>query len=351
MGNVWEAMKKHQDEQAEQDAASTALFEDKEDRALEHADLETDRNEDIEQMKTDRNQTDTDIHFDEIKDSFREQLDKSDEISAKHGSIIDRVFGEISSLLSDIKSVFAGNDPAVVLDEASQHEQDSVEQDKHYSKLLVSHHNRGGQISEEYRALRTSLLAQSPDERFCYLITSAEPGEGKTLTCLNLALIMAERHDRRTLVVDANLRNNKMASYLKAADAPGLVDVIRGTASLDDVVQPTIYPNLFFLPAGQVDPDQIGELLVRSDVKDIADTLRDQYDYVFFDSPPLTSVSDAATTARAIGQVLLVARMNKTDRDSTQRAIRLLNAANVKPAGIVLTHWKQSIPNFLIDDQ
>jgi len=216
-----------------------------------------------------------------------------------------------------------------------------------YAQSLVPHHDRGGAIAEEYRALRTNLLAQYADERFCLLITSAEAGEGKTISTLNLALVLAERQERRTVVIDADLRKRTIASLLHIDNVPGLADVLRGDARLDAIVRPTAYPNLFVVPAGQSKQAEVGELLGRPELEEAVAELRRRYDYVLFDTPPITIASDAGMLGRATREALLVVRMNKTRRESVDRAIGLLHAANVKPVGMILTHQRYYIPNYL----
>jgi len=216
-----------------------------------------------------------------------------------------------------------------------------------HSELLVAQYDRGGTTTEQYRALRTSLLAQNPDERFCYLITSADAGEGKTITCANLAVVMAERVDRRTILIDCDLRKRMLATYLNTEQTPGMSDVLDGRATLKESVQPTAYPNLFFLPAGKAIEMEVAELIGRPELEETVLELRRQYDYIIFDTPPINVVSDAGMLGRATGEALLVVRMNKTRRESVEKAIRLLRAANVKPAGIVLTHRRFLIPSYL----
>jgi capsular exopolysaccharide synthesis family protein len=207
-----------------------------------------------------------------------------------------------------------------------------------YSPLVVAHHERGGHVTEEYRALRTSLLAQSKDETFCYMVTSADQGEGKTVTSTNLAFVMSERLDRVTLLVDCDLRKSRVGSLLKAQRGPGMAELLRGQASFADVIRPTVHPNLFFISAGNARQDEVGELLGRSEVDVVLHELRRRYDYVIFDTPPVNAVSDACMLGRSAGEALMVVRMNKTSRESVDKAVRLLHAANVNVSGIILTH-------------
>jgi tyrosine-protein kinase Etk/Wzc len=211
----------------------------------------------------------------------------------------------------------------------------------------VVHWDRGSAITEEYRSLRTSLLAQRPDGRFCYLVTSADPGEGKTVTCANLGLILTERVDHQTLVLDSDLRRGKLARVLAGRREPGLADLLRGRAALRECVHRTAYPNLSFLPSGRAAQDEVGELLGRPELEEVVNRVRRQYDHVILDTPPINVASDAGIIGRSVGEALLVVRMNKTRQESVDKAARLLHAANVTLSGIVLTHRKYHIPNYL----
>lgn len=216
-----------------------------------------------------------------------------------------------------------------------------------YSPLLIAHHDRGGVLAEEYRSLRTNLLSQRHDQRFCYMVTSADIGEGKTITCANLAVIMAERQDCRTVVVDFDLRRRMLANVFRGRTSPGVADVLRNSAKLNDAVQPTVYPNLFFMSAGEVRPEDVGELVTRPELEELVANLRRQFDYVLLDTPPMNIVAETGMIGRAVGEALLVVRMNKTRRDSVDKAIRLLHAANIKVSGLVMTHRAFHIPEYL----
>jgi capsular exopolysaccharide synthesis family protein len=216
-----------------------------------------------------------------------------------------------------------------------------------YKPELCAHHERGGAIAEDFRGLRTSLLAQYPDERFCLLVTSAEKREGKTVACLNLALVLAERQERRTVVVDCDLRDPRVAELMHMDNVPGMVDVLRGTACVEDVVRKTAYPNLFVVPAGDAGDGEIGDLLHRPDLEETVNTLRRGFDYVLFDTPPVGVRPDTCMLGRAISDALLIVRMCKTHRETVDSAIRLLHASNIKPVGVVLTHRRHIIPGFL----
>ncbi|MFW6061381.1 MAG: CpsD/CapB family tyrosine-protein kinase [Planctomycetota bacterium] len=215
-----------------------------------------------------------------------------------------------------------------------------------YAEVLVAHHDRGSQVTEEYRGLRTSLLAQNPEERFCYMITSGDPGEGKTVTCANLGVVLAERADRTTLLVDFDLRKGRLAELLHADHKPGVAELLQGQAKLEDIVQRTAYPNLFFIPCGSSLRHEVGEIAGDARLEALVNEMRATYDFVLFDTPPMNVVSDAAALGRVIGKTLVVVRMEKTERDSAEKAIRLIHAVNGEVAGLVLTARKRGLNNY-----
>ena len=205
------------------------------------------------------------------------------------------------------------------------------------ARNLVIPYDPAGRIAEEYRALRDNLCRQFREKKFCILITSAEPREGKTVTCLNLAFALAEDRDRRTVVVDCNLRRPQVAALLRTAAAPGVADVLRRGATLADVTWNTVAPNLFAIPAGRAMGYEVGELLRSPALDDVVADLRHRFDYVLLDSPPIRIAPDVGFLGRAATQALLVVRLHKTPRHSVSKAIALLHAANITPLGLALT--------------
>ena len=179
------------------------------------------------------------------------------------------------------------------------------------------------------------------------MVSSAQAGEGKTVTSLNLAIVLASRKNFKTIVVDGDLRKNRVATLLNNQGRPGLADALRGKASLKEIIHPTVYPNLSFIPAQKTSSDESAELLGRAEMEDIITSLRKNYDYVIIDSPPLNVVSDGSILAQSVREALIVVRMNRTRRESINKAVKQLTSVNVKVVGFVLTHQKYYIPNYL----
>lgn len=217
-----------------------------------------------------------------------------------------------------------------------------------YSELIKAYHEPGSSIAEEYRALRIKLTAECNDGRICALITSSDPAEGKTVTCANLSIVLAEREDRKTIVVDADIRKGSLSNLFRVPREPGLADVLKGRADYRDVIQATALPNLSILPSGRAGNQHVGELLVRPELEDLVTRLRREYDYVIFDTPPMdTKTPDAGMIGRAAGQALLVVRMNKTRKESVEETIRQLHGSKVEIAGLILTGREFTIPGYL----
>ncbi len=206
---------------------------------------------------------------------------------------------------------------------------------------LVAFHDRYSVVCEQYRAVRARLLtmntAQAPQ---IIAVTSALPGEGKTVSAANLALIMAEAGEQRIALMDADCRQGSLAGMLGIESEPGLADVLRGSAGLEAALQDTPLPNLKLLPAGKTCDSTAGELLGGANAKAMLETLRNQFDYVFIDTPPVATVSDVCLLAPHCDGAILVVQMHRTPEPTAQQAVRTLQANNVKILGCVPTRHR-----------
>lgn len=209
-----------------------------------------------------------------------------------------------------------------------------------FSGSLVAHHDRGGRVTEQYRVIRTNLMAKFPERRFCTMISSAQPHEGKTATTLNLGIILAETQEGRTVVLDGDLRKKtkeSIATFLGVKGGPGVVDILRGQAKVKDVLRTTEYPGLDILTAGQAQASEIGDLLTRPELAELLCELRQRYNYVLIDTPPVNLFADATIIGHHVCGALLVVSMYNTRRESIRQSIRLLHAVNIDVLGMVLT--------------
>jgi polysaccharide biosynthesis transport protein len=200
---------------------------------------------------------------------------------------------------------------------------------------LCAFHRPNSVDAEAYRSVRTALYFSTQGERHKVIqVTSPNMSDGKTTLIANLAVTIAQS-GRRVILVDADLRRPRAHRIFGLTAKAGLAQLIAEDAEMPDVVQPTVVPNLWVLPAGPR-PAAPGELLTQQRLAEILDVLRDQYDYVLVDTPPLLAVSDPCAVAPRVDGVLLTIRVSKNGRPSAERARDMLAGLRVQVFGVVV---------------
>lgn len=189
--------------------------------------------------------------------------------------------------------------------------------------------------AESFRALRTNLQFIDLDGRKSFVVTSSIQLEGKSTTAANLAIAMADA-GLKVMLVDADMRRPKLASYLDLEGGAGLSDVLAGRAQLADVVQRWGRQTLYVLLAGTVPPNP-SELLGSKAMTQLIGDLESAFDVVLFDMPPLLPVTDAAVVAKSAGGAIVVVGGGRTTRHQLEGAIGSLEQAGAKVAGLVLS--------------
>lgn len=190
--------------------------------------------------------------------------------------------------------------------------------------------------AEAYRAFRTNLQFLNVDEHSSiFVVTSPNPGEGKSTSCINLALALAEAGSRVALV-EADLRLPKISKYLNMEGGAGLTDVLIGNAGLNDVLQRWGRTQLHVLPAGRIPPNP-SELLNSSALTKVLDELDEGFDYVIIDAPPILAATDAAVIGHDKAGVLVVVASGLTTRPELEAAIQALHNAGSNMLGVVVT--------------
>lgn len=176
--------------------------------------------------------------------------------------------------------------------------------------------------SEQYRILRTNIVQHELAPKIIG-VTSAAPGDGKTITAINVAGILALKGEARVLLIDADLRQRTLAKTIGIPVTPGLTDVIRGDASLADaVVQIDQLPGLCVLPSGTASGNP-SELLDSPLFRAMVDGLRGQFSYVVFDTTPMTAVTDFKLVQQICDGVLVVIRPDHTNRAAFSKAMQV----------------------------
>jgi polysaccharide biosynthesis transport protein len=211
---------------------------------------------------------------------------------------------------------------------------------------LITQSRPQSQMSEAYRALRTSLLLTSvgaPPK--IILITSALPQEGKTTTSVNTATVLAQK-GTRVLLVDADLRRPSIHKALGLGPRSGLSNVLTGGVSLPDAIsRSSVLPNLFVLPAGTPPPNP-AELLASSQMVEVLAELRQHYDHIVLDTPPTLSVTDAVVLSTRADAVVLVIRCGQTTKPALRRSREILGQVNARVAGVLLNAVDLNSPDY-----
>jgi len=194
----------------------------------------------------------------------------------------------------------------------------------------------GSALAEAFRALRTSvLLSSAPQPPQALLVTSSQPGEGKSCTTLNLGLALAQRGGQ-VVIVDADLRQAAIGPTLGLVAEKGLSSLLTGADGLDEVLQRVEWvPNLWVLPAGARPPNP-AELLSSTSMESMLNELRRRFDHIVMDSPPLLLVTDPTILSNLVDGVVLVVENEATTRGALIRACRVLESAGGRILGVVL---------------
>ena len=211
---------------------------------------------------------------------------------------------------------------------------------------LITQVRPQSQMAESYRALRTSLLLSNlgaPPK--VIMVTSALPQEGKTTTSINCAVVLAQK-GIRVLLIDADLRRPSIHKTLGMGPRSGLSNVLTGSATLESAITHSpILPNLDVLPAGTPPPNP-AELLASTNMRDVLQELRGQYDHIVVDTPPTLSVTDAVVLSPRADAIVLVIRSGQTTKQALRRSRDILMQVNAKVSGVLLNAVDLSSPDY-----
>lgn len=190
-------------------------------------------------------------------------------------------------------------------------------------------------ISEAYRSLRTNIQFSDIDNpKRVILMTSAATKEGKSTTCVNLAITFAQTGSR-VLLVDSDLRRPTLHSFFNVDKMYGLSNVLIGSLSFNDVIKRTEVENLDLITAGDIPPNP-AEMVASERMRMFLEEARNRYDVVLLDSPPVVAVTDAAILTTRADATILVVSSGMTGRSELKRAIGLIRSVGSNVLGIIL---------------
>ena len=195
--------------------------------------------------------------------------------------------------------------------------------------------------AEAYRVLRTNLLFSRKDDKLnSVAVVSAGAGEGKSTTVCNLATVFAQS-GQRVLMVDSDLRRPTLHKLMGVTNNLGLTNYLLKQNTLEEVIQTSKQPNLDFMASGKLPSSSLG-ILSSAQMKDLIHELKQRYDFVFFDSPPIMGVSDASILASEVDMTLQVIQYRRYPQPMNIRAKQLIEKVGGNLIGIVLNNINMS---------
>lgn len=206
-------------------------------------------------------------------------------------------------------------------------------------RRLLAHNSPKDPVAEQYRTIRTNIQFSDADQAIkSIVLTSTGPGEGKSTTASNLATVYAQQ-GLRVLLIDADLRKPTSHYTFRLENHVGLTNVLTKQSTLGQAVQGTEVPDLFLLTSGPIPPNP-AELLASNKMTELLKEMKEEFDMVVFDTPPVLAVADAQILANQVDGSILVVSSGKTDKEAAVKAKELLLKANAKLLGAVLNNRK-----------
>ena len=200
---------------------------------------------------------------------------------------------------------------------------------------LITHLDPKSPVSESYRTLRTNLQFSKVDRHIkTILVTSSGPKEGKSTTAANLAIAMAQV-GHKVALIDADLRRPVIHSIFGLNKDEGITNYLMETISYDKLAKKTFLDNLWIMPCGVLPPNP-SELLASRKMEDMLTKLRNDFDIIILDSPPVIAVTDAAILSTKVDGTILVVNSGQTNRDALTRANVLLDNVDTKLLGLLI---------------
>ena len=206
-------------------------------------------------------------------------------------------------------------------------------------KAIISYNDPKSVISEQYREIRTNIEYSNVDQNTkTILVTSSDKNEGKTTTVSNLAVSFANLN-KKVLLIDCDLRNASIHKMFKINNIYGLTDILAKDRAVDKCIQKTELENLYVLTAGAIPPNP-AEILSSDKMKNLIEDLKNIYDYIFIDTPPIGLVTDAGALSSFIDGVVLVVKSESVEKKYLEETKKKLDAVDARILGAILNSYK-----------
>ena len=220
--------------------------------------------------------------------------------------------------------------------------------DSRVDPRLVTYFDPKALITEQYKILRTNILSTNAKRSLKTLvITSSLHSEGKTVTALNLAMVIAQSTQKpKVLVVDADMRRGRLAKYLGVDHPTGLTEILTDKAGASEALFHIDMENLAFIAAGSV-AENPAELLGSDKMRQFLADMKAQFDFILIDTPPIIAVTDPGIVGALVDGILMTIQAGRTQRGVIRRATELLEQSQSKIIGHVLTNIEYHLPEYI----
>jgi capsular exopolysaccharide synthesis family protein len=212
---------------------------------------------------------------------------------------------------------------------------------------IVTYHSPKTPISEQYRIIRTNLQRVNPEHPPRLIaISSSIHGEGKTTSSVNLSVALAHDLHKNILLVDCDLRKPNIHNLLGLRMEGGISDVLLKRAELDTVFKKTRVENLTVITSGRI-PSNPAELLGSRYMQELLLELKNRFDYVILDTPPVLAITDTGILGSLVDGVVVVVQAWRTQREALVRTRSLLSNVHANTIGYILTNVEHFVPGYL----
>ena len=250
----------------------------------------------------------------------------------------DRRFRKPEDVIKEFGLPILGHIPYLKIDEERD---DSNIASSDVNPVLVCAHSPQSRTAEAFRSIRTTVyFAASEHPRRVLQITSPAAGDGKSTLATNLAISLAQS-GKKTILVESDFRRPNVHTIMGIPNTKGIVNVLKKELELADAIQSTDINDLSVITCGKV-PENPAELLTRPEYEILLDSLRQQYEYVVIDTPPVLAVTDSKSVAPRVDTVIMCMRLSRHTRQLGRRALAQLRDIGANMAGIVVNGVEES---------
>lgn len=211
---------------------------------------------------------------------------------------------------------------------------------------VVSYSNPKSPISEAYRSIRTNIEFSNFDEEIkTIVVTSSQQNEGKSTVTANLAVSFATLEDKKVLIMDGDLRNPTVHRMFGISNITGVTDVLTGNKDFLECIYTSKVEGLHVLTCGKTPPNP-AEMLGSKKMRKFVEELKDHYDYIFIDAPPVGIVTDAGVIASYVDGTVFVVGSKEADVESVKISKDKLEKVNANILGVVLNKYEAEGSNY-----